>query len=297
MITQFEEFYQWWEKAENGMLGEATKKADRKKARMKRTQSKPANAGKTAKKERKKKARVDPAVERAKKQKKKALSLLDVGILRGVVDGDVSTVRKCIDAGSDPNAVNVAGVPLLCNAAKNDHAAVVALLLSRGADAEIREPLNSTREADGSYDSNGATALAIAAESGHWATIDVLIAGGADVAGTSPQGATALHIAAANGQPRAVERLMAHGAPLDARTADGLTALFYAGQTGRTDCCRLLLEAGADAGVVTPWGTAEQRAEKKGHASTAAILRYMPAALFAQKRATRPGNHTTNRSL
>ena len=211
------------------------------------------------------------------KQRQQALSLLDVRCLRGVVDGDVSAVRASLDSGSNPNSTNMAGQPLLCIAAGKGHAAVVALLLQRGgADAHVREP------------GRGSSALAIAAEFGHAAVIDTLIGQSADVASKDVEGATALHVAAANGQPRAIERLVAHSAPLDALTDKGLTPLFYAAQMDRKDCCRILLEAGADPDIITPWGTAYERAKDKGHEATAAVLRYMPAALYAKKRKTRP---------
>ena len=271
--VDFAEFFAWWDGAEGGLLGEAKRRAEHERQRLKRSQSKQKVRKKKATK---KKTKLDPEEERARKQKKKALSLLDVAILRGVVDGDVSAVRVSLDAGSNPDSKNIAGMPILCNAASKGHAGVVALLLERHADAEIREP------------QRGSSALAIAAEFGHAAVIDALVAHGADVTGKDSGGATALHVAAANGQPQAIERLVAHYAPLDVLTDKGLTALFYAGQMGRTDCCRVLLEAGADADITTPWGTACERAKAKGHAATAAIIRYMPAALYAQKRTTRP---------
>ena len=68
----------------------------------------------------------------------------------------------------------------------------------------------------------------------------------ADAAAADPVGVTALMAASINGKIATVETLLAHGANVDARTNDGATALMLAAQQSHKDVVRALISAGAD---------------------------------------------------
>lgn len=99
-----------------------------------------------------------------------------------------------------------------------------------------------------SLNTQGLTALHVAARHGHASTVQVLLDAGAGVNGTDACGRTPLHAAAGARNISVVELLLAHGAECDAVEAGGWTVLHRAACCGCCNAVSLLLAAGADPG-------------------------------------------------
>jgi uncharacterized protein len=80
---------------------------------------------------------------------------------------------------------------------------------------------------------------------GSVATLERLLAAGADIDARDAHGQTGLMIAAHHGEARVVEWLAARGADLDRTAKFGLSALMLAAIGGRADAVRVLVNAGA----------------------------------------------------
>ena len=133
--------------------------------------------------------------------------------------GDVNALRDYVEAGFDINA------------------AAARLVLDRR---------------DGySVETDGATALLLAANNAHFAAVDFLVCQGADLDVLTRRGDSALHRAVARGAVDIVRLLLDHGAQTnpDLPAFAGLTgtALHTAAGQGDEAIVRALLEAGADA--------------------------------------------------
>ena len=124
----------------------------------------------------------------------------------------------------------------LLTAARGGQAEIVRTLLDEGAD------VNAAR-------GDGLTALHLAAEGGHRAVAESLVAAGAAIdAGTRIGGYTPLQMAARGGHGAVALRLLEAGADPNARTTNtGVTALHLAaGATGGRSAVTALLDHGAD---------------------------------------------------
>jgi ankyrin repeat protein len=89
-------------------------------------------------------------------------------------------------------------------------------------------------------------AWAEALERGDTATLEQLLAGGADPDARDRYGQTGLMRASHAGQAAVVELLIRHGAALDVTAKFGLSALMLAVVAGHGDIARQLARAGAD---------------------------------------------------
>ena len=112
----------------------------------------------------------------------------------------------------------------------------------------------------------GRTALYIASQTGHHQCVDLLLHSKANPDIQSNEGATALCIASQNGHDQCVDLLLHSKANLDVQTNEGLTALFIASQHGHDQCVDLLLHSKANPDVQTNNGfTALYAASQNGH--------------------------------
>jgi len=142
-------------------------------------------------------------------------------------------------------------------AVANDRAPQVKSLLARGIDPDT-------------VDRSGNPALVIAAREGYAATVDVLLAGRANVNARSPTGDTAMMVAALGGHLDLVKKLRASGGAVNPA---GWTPLIYAATGGRDDIVRYLLAEGADINAVSPNGTtALMMAVRENRDTTAELL-------------------------
>ena len=234
-------------------------------------------------------------------------------LLKAIGAGDSREVGKLLDARTDVNGHGRYGVtPLgtaISKAQYRDSTAaetsatneIVALLLDRGADPNLREPdpeLQQTplhRAADAGLaaivgllveagadidapDLKGSTPLREAAYKGRTEVASLLLAAGADVNAQDHERRTPLHWAAERGRTELAALLLGKGAEVNASDVHGRTPLADAawdpGDSGCTEVAALLLDNGADASVPDASGrTPLDRAEEFGHPETAALLK------------------------
>ncbi len=116
--------------------------------------------------------------------------------------------------------------------AQNGHAATVRLLLDAGAKVNLE-------------DSDGGSALMLAAESGHSDALQALLKAGAWPRRALPDGTTALHFAAENGDSASVQALLKAGADCTDENDEGETPLSLAIKGNHEKIIRLLRVHGA----------------------------------------------------
>ena len=95
-------------------------------------------------------------------------------------------------------------------------------------------------------DTHGSTALLDATFGGHDAVVEALLARGADVQAKDNHGRTALMWASWNGHLVVVQALLAKGADVQAKSTNGNTALMTASSEGHVAVVQALLAKGAD---------------------------------------------------
>ncbi|XP_056146686.1 ankycorbin isoform X2 [Lampris incognitus] len=91
-------------------------------------------------------------------------------------------------------------------------------------------------------DSEGKSALHIAATRGHLDCLSVILAHGADLSITDAAGSSALHLAAKNNHLECVKKLIQSKCAVDAVDSSGKTALHYAAANGNVPTVTLLCE-------------------------------------------------------
>ena len=118
------------------------------------------------------------------------------------------------------------------------------------------------------------TLLSAAAGKGKVEMVKELMKRGANVNWKDTQGATALMIAAKEGHRSVTVVLLKHSAiNFDVQSNDGSTALIYAAQDGQEGCVTLLLRAGANTELRDKFGlTALQHAERRHHKATVDLI-------------------------
>jgi len=140
------------------------------------------------------------------------------------------------------------------NAARGDGLTALHLAAEGGHRAVAEALVAAGAAVDAGTRIGGYTSLHVAARAGHGAVVLGLLEAGADPnARTTNTGVTALHLAAAATDGRsAVAALLDHGADPDARERSaGQTPLFFAAAANRADAVTALLAAGADPGIAT----------------------------------------------
>jgi ankyrin repeat protein len=117
-----------------------------------------------------------------------------------------------------------------------------------GAKERVLELIGEDADLIGAYSQDGWTPLHLAGFFGQPGVVEILLAGGADVAARSRNAMrnTPLHAAAAGRSKDAVRALLEHGADVNARQEGGWTALHAASQNGDVEMMRLLIAGGAD---------------------------------------------------
>ena len=200
---------------------------------------------------------------------------------------DASLVKLLLDKGANVNAVDKIGGTALMDASRSggpEHAAIVKLLVERGADIragnyaaifgavkyadpetvqlllEKGAPANAREEGG-----EGDTLLMSAASGGSVKSLQMLLAGGADVKATNKKGQTALmrastvdHRYRVESRLPMIELLLKSGAEVNAKDKNDKTALLHAlvqqmseagGVISHPEVVQLLLDNGADVRV------------------------------------------------
>ena len=176
-----------------------------------------------------------------------ALQADDEGLLpMAVATGDLEIVRMLLDAGVGVNdeahfhplgRLNISYTgPAINVAAAFGYNDIVQLLIDHGAD--VNQPVE--RPEVGHWQPISYAAMANQVE-----TIDLLVANGAEIEGTTDAG-NPLVIAATKGHPEATQKLIDLGADVNRRDEAGNVALRAARNSGNEDVVQTLLDAGAE---------------------------------------------------
>jgi ankyrin repeat protein len=155
--------------------------------------------------------------------------------------GLIECVRVLIAAGADVNSAGNDSMSSLHLAVQASHSAVAQLLLQHGATAVMNEVLPFTCSSSYPCCCLGMTALMMCTTA---ATVQVLLAAGADVRVITDTGGTCLHLAASHGLPVPVVCLLIKaGVDLHAVDRHGKTAAQWAHEKGNTLIEQLLVRA------------------------------------------------------
>jgi len=149
-------------------------------------------------------------------------------------EGNIKVVRDAISKGVDVNAFSVEGETALHCAARRGNEAIIEILLSAGADLEIRSEAHEY------------TPLITAADCGRYEAVNILIKAGADINAKSSEGWTALMEAALGNHQDVVKLLISAGAEIDSKRNDGQTALMFAALNNHKEVVKILIEADAN---------------------------------------------------
>ncbi len=169
----------------------------------------------------------------------KPLPPTDKEFIRAVDSANEVQVKRFLDQGANPNAVDDVGEPALIyalHAEKFETADVLAAWPGTNLEAENKQ---------------GETALMVAAYLGRRELVEHLLERGAEV---SHSGWTALHFAASSGQIEIVRILLDHSAYIDALSPNGTTPLMMAARHKDPAVSALLLEQGADPTLINGAG-------------------------------------------
>jgi ankyrin repeat protein len=98
---------------------------------------------------------------------------------------------------------------------------------------------------------DGWTALHISAKNGHYSTVQLLLAAGADIHATNNEKETAPYIAAWWGNGDILQLLMRHGGDITHKNIDGWNALHIAAKNEHPSIVQMYLDAGADIHATT----------------------------------------------
>jgi cytochrome c len=165
-------------------------------------------------------------------------------LIEAAESGDVELVRQLIDGGADLNKQGQSGAALHRALARR-RVDVVALLVARGADVNVANPLLGTP-------------LHVAAGTGNEAMVLLLLERGASLnVARGSDGYTPLHVAAEAGRTQVVRLLLDRGANVNLLSHGriGAPALHLAEVRGRTEVAQMLREAGATTPQVEPIAT------------------------------------------
>lgn len=121
--------------------------------------------------------------------------------------------------------------------------------------------------------SEGRTALMLAANRGNVEIMQLLIKEGAEIDAKDTEGNTALMLATLGGYDNAVKTLLDAKADPGVRYPSGATALMFAAEKGKDKVAQMLIDRGADVNAKNEDGmTPLMFAAKYGHSAVAALL-------------------------
>ncbi|WP_206956648.1 ankyrin repeat domain-containing protein [Trinickia acidisoli] len=168
-------------------------------------------------------------------------------LLHAAKAGDPAIVETLLKAGADMSRTDNDGCNAVMVAAINDRAAAIEKLAAVAPDVNFDLDLDA-------INSQGRTALMLAAGLNCAEAIRMLASKGINVHLGDGDGRSALMIAADNGHVEALEALFAAGANVAQRDAHGMTALMHCTSSYDTDAIKVLLDHGADTEDADPQG-------------------------------------------
>lgn len=223
------------------------------------------------------------------------MRVLDHQLLLECQKGRIENVKACLQRGSDPNACDNSGRPVLFFAISSGVLDLVEWMIRAGASpsAADKNGLNALHWAiesgnvdaalwiirSGLVDLNaqtkkGDTALLIAVRKRAWAVVDALLQKGADPNISNALGVSPILMAAEKGDIEYIDRLVAHGGRVDHRDLQGRSALHYAAKRDQRRIVRhLIVVYHLDPNVVDQAGvTPAGRAAQNNHLETYKLL-------------------------
>jgi len=212
---------------------------------------------------------------------------LDASLIKAVEERETGALARLLDEGASPDskdadnrtALEVAAIfgntdaarilvehgasakEALMPAAANGHIEIVALLVEKKADLDVK-------------DEYGDTPLIRACFNQHGDIAELLVRSGADIHSRDDSGRTALWAAAANGLAKVTQLLIDNAADINAKDRKfGWTPLIVASINGRANTVKILLDNGADQTAKSNDGsTALSKARENGHPDIVKLL-------------------------
>ena len=171
--------------------------------------------------------------------------------------GNTSSLKVLLSEGADVNMPRDNGFTPLLIATVNDKPNCVEALVKSGANLNTQSEMT------------GATALNVAASSGHQVCLKILLDARADLNTKNERGGTALYMACQNKHETCLQMLIEAGADLNEPNRDNsFTALIKAAFEGHTNSLRMLIKGQADLNKQLDSGhTAVFAACQRGHLS------------------------------
>jgi ankyrin repeat protein len=163
------------------------------------------------------------------------LNARDRAFEEAIASGHATNVAALVLRGADPDTTLSRGFPVLIYAAQQKHTTILRILLSAGANANIR------------YLPTKHTAIIVCAKNGDLASVKCLIEFGADVNASNIAGVTALMMAARCGHTDIVQTLLDNQADVNLRSRRHASALDFAQRHDFYRIAELLRNAGAEA--------------------------------------------------
>ena len=223
-----------------------------------------------------------------------ALILGETVVMTAARSGNADVVGQLLAEGADPNAVAARGQTALMWAAAQGHSDVVEVLLAYDADVQARSDawreLHKTDLQQASHrdyqvwiQQGGNTPLMFATRVGDLASVELLVAAGADVNVESAYGIGATALAAHSNHADVVGFLLENGADPNALNG-GYSALHAAILRGNERAVRTLLDHGADANqpLLAPSPTRRQSRDFFFHPAFVGATPFWLAARFVQ---------------
>ncbi|RDU99314.1 ankyrin repeat domain-containing protein [Trinickia dinghuensis] len=192
-------------------------------------------------------------------------------LIKAVKFDDVDAVQKALSQGTDPNATDPQGMPLIVLAAREKSDKVAKALMD--------DPKTDIEKTDAA----GENAMMLAALNGDTGLVKALIDKGAEV---NKKGWAPLHYAAANGHDDIVKLLLDKSAYVDAGSPNGTTPLMMAARGNYLSTVKVLLDAGADPSVKNQIGLTALDFAKHYHAPD--VIKAMQD-MYARQAATASG--------
>ena len=181
-------------------------------------------------------------------------------LINAAIGGHFDIVELLLSRGADVNVRTVAGDTALMYASRRTQTDIVKALLDKGAEVNVRNRA-------------GQTAFYLAAASGAGETMLLLLDNGAFINVETRWGDTPLAVVARSGHIEIVKFLIDRGVDVNAKPESGRTALMGAALKGHTGIARFLIEKGADVNAQGRYGnTPLLLAATGGRAGTAEVL-------------------------